>query len=403
MDQTETHVNEFSSSGKRDCLFNIFFSIVAVLTLWTDIITDALVAKQFFENKEWIQFGLATSFILFPSIILQLFSIKWDRKNKQVQTWFSIVLHISQLAAVKRCFLVIWYGQKAFYKNERSCIPLYDINIFYLKMLKLLHAFLESAPQLILQLFVLSKINRAFDFKKDWIIILSAVLSFISLALSVVAFIHNARQQNSKRELSICGLLFQLIYRLNMIISRIVAMFLFASGYTWGLFIVAFVHWLGMVTWLHYFMGIKDNQISKILFGYFYIFWYIKATNTKTKQHMVFYYTVFFVENVLMVVVLYPMRKSIFNLLEIGFIVIVCGTFIIGLLFMLIYYKFIYSDGKNISRWIYCNAFSKSETILTRIQFNTDQEPQVDSEVFLSCNEIISHKKLDPVSFIDEF
>ena len=54
-------------------------------------------------------------------------------------------------------------------------------------MLRLFEVFIESAPQLVLQLYILAY-NRHFDKEKDWLTALSACFSLLSLSTSIVSY-----------------------------------------------------------------------------------------------------------------------------------------------------------------------------------------------------------------------
>ncbi len=54
-------------------------------------------------------------------------------------------------------------------------------------MLRLFEVFIESAPQLVLQLYILAY-NRHFDKEKDWLTACSACFSLISLSTSIVSY-----------------------------------------------------------------------------------------------------------------------------------------------------------------------------------------------------------------------
>ena len=54
-------------------------------------------------------------------------------------------------------------------------------------MLRLFEVFIESAPQLVLQLYILAY-NRHFDEEEDWLTACSACFSLISLASSIVSY-----------------------------------------------------------------------------------------------------------------------------------------------------------------------------------------------------------------------
>ena len=60
-------------------------------------------------------------------------------------------------------------------------------------MLRLVETFLESGPQVILQLYILSTFEDGITFKNDWLNIIAVVASIASLAWSLVSYAHAAR------------------------------------------------------------------------------------------------------------------------------------------------------------------------------------------------------------------
>ena len=291
-----------------------------------------------------------------------------------------------------RYFLAIWYGGKTLLKKKinENDYKLYLTSWRDASMLRLVETFLESAPQVILQLYVLSKLDRDIDLNKDWVTILAAVISLISLAWSIVSYTHALRLCASEHGLSLCGYVFQVIYRLSMISSRIVAMVLFASEYTWALFVVVFVHWFCMIIWLHFqhtsFCS-GSNNTKRVYYEYVfiavlafvYVFCFINAKKGMTRQRVKLYYILFFVENSLMIAAWYPSRKASFGILEYGGLSIVWGTFFLGLISMLLYYKFFHPNVDVTAGWLCCNIFcKKSETSNTKSHLPSDQENTLD-------------------------
>ncbi|XP_002154136.2 XK-related protein 6 [Hydra vulgaris] len=377
VDVTDAHITRKTrhvSANKANIVDN-FVAVVSITTFLIDIVTDALVAKQYFETKKWILFGLNLTFIIVPSVLMQLFSTKWHHDDREKQGWLSIMLHLLQLAPIERYFLAFWYGGKTLLKknlNEND-YRLYLTNWRDATMLRLVETFLESAPQVVLQLYVLSQLNRAIDLNKDWITVLAAVVSLISLAWSIVSYTHALRLCARENGLSLCGYIFQVIYRLSMIASRIVAMVLFASEYTWALFVVIFVHWLCMFIWLHFQntnFCYSSNNLRRIFYEYtfisvlafVYVFCFINAKKGMTRQRVKLYYILFFVENSLMIAAWYPSRKTTFGILEYGSLSIVWGAFILGLVSMLLYYKFFHPNVDVTAGWLCCSIFQKKSS-----------------------------------------
>ncbi|GFW92884.1 XK-related protein 4 [Trichonephila clavipes] len=100
-------------------------------------------------------------------------------------------------------------------------------------MLRLFESFTESAPQLVLQLYIMVSTH-------DWNLWtgISAVACIISLSWGIAAYSKAMRNLRlDKEKLSWWGLLFQSMWRIGMVSARIISMVLFAVIYGHWLFI----------------------------------------------------------------------------------------------------------------------------------------------------------------------
>lgn len=254
-------------------------------------------------------------------------------------------------------------------------------------MLRLLHAFCESAPMLLLQLHVLTSMrldeartvssselrlkiigqsvggpivpsgphsyptsaillqqNRTF---KD-LNTISAILSLFSLCWALASFSKNVRLQNVHRlVLTWLGVIFQFFWRLGTVISRVTALTVYASLYHHWIFLVLVLHWVSMLLWLispkNVFHGEKISKVKKAtlsaMIAFVYVFAYINLQEVNHRQKMVTFYMVMFLENLLLVclwmVGIWPERGDKWWLPP----VTVIASFAIGILFMITYYR----------------------------------------------------------------
>lgn len=283
-----------------------------------------------------------------------------------------ITLHCTQLG-------VLWRYAKLF-------VP---VNLRHVKhevrdlcMLRLLHAFCEAAPMLLLQLYILITIQQEEETQlmqpgiplqslgssqitpvivqqptiaqqhqlrtfKD-LNIVSCVLSLFSVCWALASFSKNVRVQNVHRlVLTWLGVIFQFAWRLGTVISRVSSLIVYASVYKQWIFLVIILHWMSMFFWLispkNVFHGERISRIRKTilagLIAFVYVFAYINLQEVNHRQKMITFYVVMFLENTLLVFLWLigiwhdkPDNWYVTPLL-------ILLSFAIGMFFMLLYYR----------------------------------------------------------------
>ena len=89
------------TTGKALALDN-FIALVSISTFLSDIVTDCLVAVKYYEHKDWWWFSLTVSFIVIPSVVMQMVSYQWYVDDNVDQQWWETAVHIFQVGPVKR-------------------------------------------------------------------------------------------------------------------------------------------------------------------------------------------------------------------------------------------------------------------------------------------------------------
>lgn len=217
-------------------------------------------------------------------------------------------------------------------------------------MLRLLHCFLESAPQLVLQLYILLQ-RRPFDLKNDLLTAVTAGCSLISMIWAILAYsksLRDFRKQGYK--LSLQGLFFQVLWRTCMVTSRVVAIVLFASYFQQWVFVAVGAHWLIMTMWLICQRTRfctddegREHPCREKLFcaaiGFMYIFCFFNTREGMTRKRVVLFYSVMLVENSLFVSMWYPHRtfQGLTAFVALG---VVWGGLALGVLCMILYYRY---------------------------------------------------------------
>lgn len=215
-------------------------------------------------------------------------------------------------------------------------------------MLRLFEAYLESAPQLVLQLYILAY-HRRFNTSSDLLTAITASCSLVSLAWAIVAY-SNSLRDVMRFKVSWIGFFFQIMWRLSMLASRIIAMVLFASFYGIWLFVCIGVHWLIMFLSLvvQYTDFCMDSQgyhhpcrevCYNGIVAFIYNFSFFNITQGSTRLKLLLFYSLMLLENTASVIMWYP-HSTLFGDVSIAAISLVYGGFIAGIIFMLIYYQF---------------------------------------------------------------
>ena len=289
-----------------------------------------------------------------------------------------------------RYLLAFWYGLKT-----RFTVPvLHSDYIRYLTewrditLLRLIEGFLEAAPQMILQLYILAS-QKEFILDRDWLTATSAVVSIISLSWAIVSYSQMLRLCLNDRALSFCGYGFQILYRLLMVASRVTVLVLFASAFKEYIFLVVVGHCAMMFAWLscidatHYSVDRDEPFLEKIftlIVSVIYLFCFLSVHPATTKRHISIYYSITFVESAAMMSAWFPYR-TLEGVLMYASFGLVFGGFFCGLLCMMLYYKYFHPNQDVTASWICCLWFSNDggrgnseleESTLKNVSFSYD-------------------------------
>jgi len=326
------------------------FAIASILTFVADITSDIVVSVLYFVDGFYVWFALTFGFFILSSIVMQVFSAKWFYEDSEKHDWRTYLLHLFQLGPLWRYWRVIKAGWRT--RQENSTDSDYEAYLAEwrdLSMLRLFECFLESAPQLVLQLFIMAY-NRRFDIESDLFTALAAASSLVSLAWAIVAYAKALRDlMGTGANMSWIGFFLQIVWRMCMVASRVVALVLFASYYTTWLFVAMAAHWFMMTGWLvcqqtHFCADENGNHLCReylfdSVIGFVYIFCFFNIKDGMTRIRVIPYYVIMLGENTVFIVMWYPFRK-LYGDIEVAALSIVWGGFAIGLLSMISYYRF---------------------------------------------------------------
>ncbi|XP_071238714.1 XK-related protein 6-like [Salvelinus alpinus] len=367
-----------------DCLW----LILALLVFFWDVGTDLLLAADYYDRQDYLWFGLTLFLVLVPSIVVQILSFRWfvqDYSGECLTTWlgtvdcsrggerekltrqgpaghrgvypgtdrvrvasvwlWQITIHILQLGQVWRYIRTLYLGIQSHRMKEHKeaqrrfywamMFEYADVN-----MLRLLETFLESAPQLVLQLCIMIQQNRA-----ETLQCISSLGSLLSLSWVLASYHKLLRDsRDDQRSLSYRGALLHLLWRLLTISSRVLSLALFASLFHlyFGIFVV--LHWCGMALWVvhggtDFCMSRWEEVLFNMVVGIVYIFCWFNVKEGHTRGRMVAYYSVVLAENTLLTGLWYVYRDH--EETDSYAVPALCGVYLSfagGVLVMLLYY-----------------------------------------------------------------
>ena len=359
---------------------DLLFNFVSVTFYFCDIAFDILVLKECYElaNFEGEKNAKTVSTLVVPLVTVmlaslftcQIVSLKWyfEESNKKrtkeltLKDWAVFGVHICQCS-------ILWRYTKLLIKP--LAIRNVKCEMRNLCILRMIHSMCQSIFFLLIQgHLVLTKLLEAkkssginvltdeenFEPMLD-VHYISMSFNLINICWSLASFNKNIQRKDvEKLVLTWIGVMFQFIWRLGTLSSRCAALILYWSAYdNWILFVVA-LHWLCVFVSLAVPNKIfkKSESVSYpewivkcFVMSYVYIFCYLNLDKTKVKTRMALFYSLIIVENILLLclwsvsIKTYKHQYSQQEKLHIFGTVI--GTFVIGILFMFLYYKYFHA------------------------------------------------------------
>lgn len=361
-----------STDRVRDYEIAIF--VISIISHLADVILDSNLAYRYYSHDEIGYFITTLCFILIPAFVTTAFSIRMyyldkERRHITVKTFTKsltkrktccILIFVFQLTPVLRYFDALRYAIRSRkaekdndIDNQRKYYKLMVQEDSDVALLRVLECFLEAAPQLILQLAIIfhtygKGIDNTFTFIHQ---ALSIGSSFVSMAWSMVSYQRLLRVALiNKNNITWCGSIMQFIWHCLVTVSRIMCISVLASIYPEVTILAIILHWFVMVLWLEYSthqLNFCNNNrfydfLFYIIFGTVYIFTHVTLNDGRTFWKYVFFYTILGIENIVATIIW--MVKADDTLKDTLYFEPICYInllpFFVGILFMILYYKF---------------------------------------------------------------
>ncbi|XP_056363579.1 XK-related protein 7 isoform X2 [Oenanthe melanoleuca] len=301
----------------------------ALLVCFADGASDLWLAAHYYVRGQRWWFGLTLLFVLLPSLVVQMLSLRWfvydfaastkdsgggtkdsgPRGCCRLCVWLlQGLIHLLQLGQVWRYLRTLYLGLQSRWQAEHRRRHFYWRMMFEsadISMLRLLEAFLKSAPQLVLQLSIMVQQNSIEPLQG-----LSASASLVSLAWMIASY--------------------QKLY--------------------FGIFIVT--HWCIMTFWIiqgetDFCMSKWEEIIYNMVVGIIYIFCWFNVKEGRSRYRMCIYYIITLSENAALTILwfLYYDRKTTSDFNALILVCVVSSSFALGIFFMFIYYCLLHPNG----------------------------------------------------------
>ncbi|XP_053843464.1 XK-related protein 4 [Vidua macroura] len=260
------------------------------------------------------------------------------------------LVHILQLGQVWRYFHTMYLGIRSRQSGENDRWRFYWKMVYEyadVSMLHLLATFLESAPQLVLQLCIVVQ-TRTLQALQG----LTAAASLVSLAWALASYQKALRDsRDDKKPISYMAVIIQFCWHFFTIAARVITFALFASVFQlyFGIFIV--LHWCIMTFWIvhcetEFCITKWEEIVFDMVVGIIYIFSWFNVKEGRTRCRLFIYYFVILLENTALSVLWYLYKAPpISDAFAIPALCVVFSSFLTGVVFMLMYYAFFHPNG----------------------------------------------------------
>ena len=199
-------------------LCDVLFNIISLTAYFCDIVFDVVFGYALFVRRQYQWFVVIILLVVISSVAQQIMSVRWylhflrSRSPKAEETEGKPIAVITSVSSTFVLFLhaiqmgVFWRYFKLFIPVDVGVVK-YEVRD--LCMLRLVHAFCESMPLLLIQLYLYSE-KESEPFRD--LNTVSILLSLFSVCWALASFNKNVRKHNVHRlVLTWLGVIFQVM------------------------------------------------------------------------------------------------------------------------------------------------------------------------------------------------
>ncbi|CAI9578034.1 unnamed protein product [Staurois parvus] len=335
--------------------WNFFMTIFGVLSFLFDIGIDLWITFKYFQ-QELPLFGLLTIFfVLVSTLIIQAFSYSWFKDDCHKDSFWKLkgilFLHLFLLGTfvsfycTSRFMYVIKYGFQVNYDpQKKNCTETKKRAVDAmtdLSMLKCFKTYLESAPQLILQIYILMEHGQITIFQYA-----SILVSITSISWSTVDYQMSLRKSlPGKKGISVGAPMFSYVfYKLLTLTSWIVSIVFLLNCSVYLFTVLMVVLGLGGFFWAwkeqtDFCRTQRMEFLYRALVGIILVFTFFNIKGSRTLVPMTIYYVVRTLATTGILVLCFYLRPVfsntlVFEILSIA-VVVALG---LGIISLILYY-----------------------------------------------------------------
>ncbi|NXB74134.1 XKR9 protein, partial [Donacobius atricapilla] len=335
---------------------NFFFLVGGMIIYVVDIGVDFWVASRYFCQGQYSWSILVLCFRGLSSIITQIFSYEWFKNDWEGTDTGKLKLvflvHLFHCGIFIRYWFALKYGCQAAFKQmssrgaseadpsnfiqKQAVDAVTDIN-----MLRLFKTFLETTPQLFLQIYILMEHGKTHFYQYAAII-----MSFCGISLSMVDYQISLRKSlPDKDEFRVLSKFMYLLYKLLTITSWILSISLITLLSVRISVILLICLWICGFTWTlkqhtTFCKSKKMEYLYRIVVGIILIFSFFNIKGRRTKVWISIYYATHTVVTLGILFVYMFWKRSFIK--EICFTIVSILTIlslVLGILFLAVYYS----------------------------------------------------------------
>ncbi|XP_078311922.1 XK-related protein 6-like [Crassostrea virginica] len=328
---------------------------VSVVFFCLDFLTDILLAKDYYDEGKIFECALTSSLVAASFLVTGILSSFWHAQEKPRRN-LCLVFLTFPFATIERNITYAFHGCKSKQKGTNEYY--HYIEMIYTdrdaSLLRMFDAFIESAPQLVLQIYLILKEQENMESCEDIEVhshilrLITVLSSWVSVSWSVTSYyralrVSNAMHTTQQRTLLAAAGYF--MWRVFEIGPRVVALVLIILMNPIIFLLTVVFHYFAVVTWSFAskampYEKLHENIVFVLCIGFVQVFSFMNTSPGKSRYHALLYYTFFYIENIVILILWIVLKKESFcPWIYHGAVGIVASGIIMNLVFIACFYK----------------------------------------------------------------